>query len=241
MDKLYISDGCGEATATLTVEDFMRAKQMLIDNQVGLDYRYEAIKKMKEDLGAYINPRSLGTLPDSNKKENTMFRNSTDSCFDIPAPAYQYSNKCVAKSTQANIDLQVNMPPAQDPTEKARNRLLERAGEASYSKRMEMRKTFNLDDDAAPTTLKDFFARIKDGKFIIPTDEKELSRERWNTDAVVDEIEWRDPARLEDQDGFDAAMKLLNTAYNDVSDEIIVKTPEAGLESLRAFQAKTFH
>lgn len=171
-----------------------------------------------------------------------MFRNSTDSCFDIPAPAYQYSNKCVAKSTQANIDLQVNMPPAQDPTEKARNRLLERAGQASYEKRDDLRKAFNLIPDNTPETLKDFIQRIKDGKFVTDLTEKEQAeRTFWCTERMLEEIEWRDPARKEDQPGFDAANELLTNALNDVSDEIIVKTPEQGLESLRAFQAKTFH
>lgn len=159
-------------------------------------------------------------------------------CFNIPAPSY---NKCVAKSTQANIDLQVNMPAAKNPEDTARSRLLSRAQDASYEKRMELRKVFNLDDDANPTTLKDFFARIKDGKYIITSDEKELTRERWNLDNVVEEITWRDPTRIEDEDGFEAASDLMNKALNDVSDEIIVKTPAEGLESLRAFQAKTFH
>jgi hypothetical protein len=166
-----------------------------------------------------------------------MFRDQD--CFNIPAPSYL--NKCTAKSTQANIDLQVNMPVAKDPSETARNRLLERAGEASYQKRNDLRKAFNLDDDANPTTLKDFFARIKDGKYTITSDEKELNRERWSLDSVVEEITWRDPTRIEDEDGYEAASELLRNALNDVSDEIIVKTPEAGLESLRAFQAKTFH
>jgi hypothetical protein len=182
----------------------------------------------------------LGTLPDSNKKENTMFRNQD--CFDIPAPSPYAYGKNTVKSTQANIDLQVNMPQTQDPTDKARNRLLERAGQASYEKRDEMRKAFNLIPDAEPETLKDFIQRIKDGKFVTDLTEKEQAeRTFWNTERMLEEIEWRDPARVEDQEGFDAANVLLTKALNDVSDEIIVKTPEQGLEALRAFQAKTFH
>lgn len=161
-----------------------------------------------------------------------MYRNS----FDIPCPSYP-----TVKSNQANIDLSVNMPPATNPEERMRNHLLERAGTASYEKREEMRQAFGLIDDDEPVTLKDFFTRIKDGKYVIPTDEKELNREFWDTGRLLEEITWRDPARKEDEAGFNAANDLLTKALNDVSDEIIVKAPDQGLESLRAFQVKTFH
>lgn len=215
-------------TCKLTVEDFKKCQQKLLEN----DTYYRNV------LQCFVNPHSLGTLPDSNKKENTMFRDQYD--FDIPAPTPY--GKTSVKTAQANIDLQVNMPPAKDPSETARNRLLERAGQASYEKRDEMRKAFNLIDDREPETLKDFIQRIKDGKFVTDLTEKEMAeRTFWDLDRMFEEITWRDPARPADEAGFEAANVLLTNALNDVSDEIIVKTPEAGLEALRAFQAKTFH
>jgi hypothetical protein len=197
------------------------------------------IKDFKMDDYCGVTPMLLGTLPETQTKEIDMFRDQYNNTFDIPTPTY---NKCVAKSTQANIDLQVNMPQAQDPTDKARNRLLDRANMASYEKRDELRKAFNLIPDDEPVTIKDFVQRVKDGKFVTDLTEKEQAeRKFYCLDRMLEEIEWRDPARVEDQEGFDAANVLLTKALNDVSDEIIVKTPEAGLESLRAFQAKTFH
>jgi hypothetical protein len=182
----------------------------------------------------------LGTLPDSNKKENTMFRNQD--CFDIPAPSPYAYGKNTVKSTQANIDLQVNMPPAQDPALKGKDHLLRRAAEAQNTKYNDLRKAFHLDDDAEPATVKDFIQRIRDGKFVIDLTEKEQAeRTFWSTERLIEEFQWRDPSVPADEEGFEKATAALRQSLNDVSDEIIVKTPEAGLEALRAFQAKTFH
>jgi hypothetical protein len=169
-----------------------------------------------------------------------MFRtNGMQDCFDIPTPSY---NKCVAKSTQANIDLQVNMPQAQDPALKGKDHLLKRAAEAQNTKYNDLRKAFHLDDAAEPATVKDFIQRIRDGKFVIDLTEKEQAeRTFWSTERLIEEFQWRDPAVPADEEGFEKATAALRQSLNDVSDEIIVKTPEAGLEALRAFQAKTFH
>jgi hypothetical protein len=169
----------------------------------------------------------LGTLQELKTKENNMYQ-------DI------YARK--ASATTAATNVQVNMPAPPRPQEdKAREHLLDRAHSAQYQKRENARKAFGLEDDAAPKSLKDFLARIKDGKYVVDTDEKGMERERWDTRDVLEDIRWRDPSQKEDEAGFEAARKLIQQAYNDVSDEIIVKTPEAGLEALRAFQAKTFN
>lgn len=164
-----------------------------------------------------------------------MFR---DQCFDIPAPTSQWK----AKSTSANIDLQVNMPPAQDPALRSKDHLLIRASEAQNTKYNDLRKAFHLDADAEPETIKDFIERIRDGKFVLDLTEKEQAeRTFWNVERLIEEFEWRDPAVPADEAGFEKANEALRQSLNDVSDEIIVKTPDQGLESLRAFQAKTFH
>lgn len=214
--------------------------QSIEDNRVGLAYRLKALDQMREDLiNTAVNPPILlGTLPDSNKKENTMFR-MQDDCFDIPAPSFK--SKTTATSV-GPISMALNMPPQQDPTQKGKDHLLQRAAQAQNTKWNELRKAYNLVPDEEPETFKDFIDRIKDGKITIDLTEKEQAeRKFYSAERILEEIVWQDPARKPDVDGFEKANESLRQAYNDISDEIIVKTPEAGLEALRAFQAKTFH
>ena len=162
--------------------------------------------------------RSLGTLQPKNKEKN-MYRTAE----------------------QVNANIAITAPAPVNPEAQARDHLIRRANNASDDKQAKMRQTFGLDDDQEPETLKDFFQRIKDGKYVIPTDETALNRRHWSTSRILEEIRWRDPAVKEDEAGYQAARDKMFAALQDTKDEIIVKTPAEGLESLRAFQAKTFN
>lgn len=165
----------------------------------------------------------------------------TQDCFDIAPNPGNYKSKTVATSV-GPISMALNMPPQQDPAAKGKEHLLSRAHSESWNKRRALRKAFHLDPDSEPETLKDFIQRIKDGKFETDLTEKEQAeRTFYSLERMFEEIEWRDPAVPADEAGFNAAEATMDKAYEDVRDDIVVKEPEAGLEALRAFQAKTFH
>lgn len=167
---------------------------------------------------------NLGTLP-TTTKEN---------------PMYGQAKMNTTATNIGPISMNVDATPI-NPEDKARDHLLNRVERAAAEKKEPLLRAFGLQDDDSPRSLKDFFARINAGKYIIPTDEKALTREYWGLSDVVDEIRWRDPAVKEDQAGFDAAVKAVRKAQNDAADEIIVKTPVEGLQVFRDFQAKTFN
>jgi hypothetical protein len=234
----------------LSIEDFKSAKEALLKANVPeahfvvcapIPYEDQhGIKELRQKQIDIVSGKnySLGTLPDSNKKENTMFH--TQDCFDIPAPS-SYKSKTLATSV-GPISMALNMPPQQDPTQKGKEHLIRRADQAMNDKEFALRQAYNLIEDDTPDTLKDFIQRIKDGKFITELTEKEQAeRKFWSTERMLEEILWQDPARKPDEAGFNAASKTLRQSYLDTADEIIVKAPEAGLEALRAFQAKTFN
>lgn len=108
-----------------------------------------------------------------------------------------------------------------------------RAYDTRYAKDRELERKFGLMDDLPPTTVKEVRERLLAGKWTL----------RGKDDARVygeAPIRWRDPAIQEDRAGFDAAKKLLDKAFTDVKDAIMIKDAEAGLAAVKAFETATF-
>jgi hypothetical protein len=179
---------------------------------------------LKEDYSPN-KPIMLGTLQPQ-QKENTM-----------------YGQTKTIPSNIGPINMAVNIPKAPQTSEdRSKDHLLQRVETARYEKLNALRKAYGTINDDEPNTMKDFFDRIAAGKYILDlTPEQQANRSFWNTRDIVDYITWRDPAVKQDHEGLKAASGALQKAVNDVSDEIIVKTPAEGLQSLRDFQAKTFN
>lgn len=110
---------------------------------------------------------------------------------------------------------------------------------ANGNQDLKLRQHFGLEDDNRPATAKEFVQRIKDGKFTLRDEDSE---DCYYTDAdFAYNIRWRDPSVKEDKDGYTAAKKNMEAAYNAAKDQIYISSPEAGLKALQEFESATFH
>lgn len=117
-------------------------------------------------------------------------------------------------------------------------------------KMVEVSKHFHMQDDERPTTMKDFLARIKDGKFTV---RKEIMEEADLDDDEDDDyrqfdayhptshIRWRDPKKPADKKGHKAAMEKITLAAQKTEREIMVLEMDKALKALETFESQTFH
>lgn len=116
-------------------------------------------------------------------------------------------------------------------------------GERSYSiyhsKRIDMKRQFGLLDDEAPKNAKEFLDRIASGKYVIPADKMDKP----NYGEYTRFIEWRDPAKVKDQAGYDAAEKKLEAIKTKAEDTITLFTsdPAKQLAALQEFESATIN
>lgn len=110
--------------------------------------------------------------------------------------------------------------------------LRERAYEIWHAKHAVLETKFNICDDAPPATVKDFVQRIKDGKWTTDS-EKDLTRKSWQP---TNYILWRDPARVADTEGYDAAKVVLGNQFQAIKDTIVIKTPAEALSEMRTWE-----
>lgn len=123
-----------------------------------------------------------------------------------------------------------------------KNYLFDRLASAEKTKLNELRETFHLDDDKAPTTPKEFIERIQAGKIVLPKDADEPGRySYYSVRDFAEIINWRDPAVVKDQAGFDVAKAKLTTARREAEDVIMLQDAAAGLKAFQGFQSATFH
>lgn len=107
-----------------------------------------------------------------------------------------------------------------------------------FDKFAELEKKFNIATPDSPKSAKEAIELIKAGKFTIKTnqDGEENDYESWYRRLV-----WRAPDQKPDQDGFKAAAKKLDKAYQDGKDTIIISDLAKGLKALHEFESATFH
>lgn len=121
-------------------------------------------------------------------------------------------------------------------TQQTKNHLISRLGEFANEKESVLRKAYGLQDDERPKTPREFLDRVTQGKFVI-------SDENMNKNIYYfeDAVRWRDPSVKKDEAGFKLAATKVEDARTDSLDEIMVKTPEQGLDILKAFKATAFN
>lgn len=116
-------------------------------------------------------------------------------------------------------------------------------GDRAYTvyreKLTEMKKPFGLVNDEQPRTLKEFLARITEGKFAY--DKDDFEKRQYGPEALLYLIEWRDPAVKKDKEGYDAAVAKMLKELTKVRDVIVVKNAVDGLAAVEAFESATFH
>ena len=100
----------------------------------------------------------------------------------------------------------------------------------------------------APKSPKEYVEMIKAGKFIFG--KAYLNEDgSWRDDSdhpyfyesISRFIHWEDPALKPDQAGYDAAEKLMDSAWKDAQRTIRIGTPTEGRKALEEFEAKSFH
>lgn len=114
--------------------------------------------------------------------------------------------------------------------------LRDRLENVHSEKRDELRHQFGLCDDDPPCSFEDAYKRITEGKFIIADDKR--SKLSYNP---LNFVQWRDPSVKKDTEGFEAAEVQAETAFTQVSDAIMVKTPQEALTALEEYENATFH
>lgn len=96
-------------------------------------------------------------------------------------------------------------------------------------------KKFGLTDEMPPKDPFELVKRIQDGQFVLPV--KDEGQEWYGNPTHY--IRWRDPAKVEDKEGFKAFRVLLDKQNTLVKDAIFVKEPSEALEALQAWEAET--
>lgn len=104
-----------------------------------------------------------------------------------------------------------------------------------YRKSEEAQIFFGLENDKSPKTAKELVARITSGMYVLPSEDKD--GETNYTPYVVERIQWRDPAKVKNEDGYKAFKKTLEAAKRDAERAIVIKTPDEGLAAVVAFEA----
>lgn len=160
------------------------------------------------------------------------FPNVSKSKTDILLQKFEVLN-------QAVLNVQNNKEVKMDHTTAQREHLRSRARSIKNEKSVELRKHFHLYDDASPKTLEELLERLNSGKYVWDK-ERYKDRQFYGVEEVAARIQWRDPSKPADEKGFNAAAEVLEKAYTELKDTLMIVDPKEGLEALRAFEAKSF-
>lgn len=157
---------------------------------------------------------------------------STSPCY----PSAPVKSAPVQKRAKKMYDCDYDCGGELTETQQTKNHLINRLENVAGERSVELHKAYGLKDDDRPKTPREFLDRITGGKFVI-------SEENMNKKIYYfeDAVRWRDPAVKRDEEGFELASKKLRDAQTDATDEIMVKTPEQGLEILKTFKTATFN
>ena len=129
-----------------------------------------------------------------------------------------------------NTNYAVACCPTQTEQKQEKMYMVDRMEMIRDEKVQDLRRRFGLEDDEAPRTAEDFLKRIEDKQF------KLRDKTSWMT-TFWDRVQWRDPAKEVDQDGFNAAYEELMETFANTMDEVVVLPEVDGLAALNEFKA----
>lgn len=204
------------------------------------DLNIHQLKVMQRLLTKYIDIAQGYDGGKHIKKENM---NTSNCCVPTISNDYRPTNSPVNVMWQelavfaAYPQMVVNKKEEEMNTETQdqRNYLSRQLSSVAYAKDVETMKSFGLTDDPTPRKGSELLDRIKSGKYIL-RDEKSVRY----AESALDYFEWRDPAVVKDQDGFDAAAKVMQKSRIDAERTIQIAAPADGLAALKAFEAMSF-
>ena len=157
-----------------------------------------------------------------------------------PAAIPSFFGRPVQKQEEENLMNYASASISTPATEAQDQRkyLERRLGEVYNDRREGLEAKFGLTDDNSPVGPTELAERIAAGKFIIRgTGDDAKNAERYRYWSAYDLIQWRDPAKKADQDGFDAARKDLKAKRQAALDTIKIDDPKAGLDAIKALEA----
>lgn len=108
-------------------------------------------------------------------------------------------------------------------------------------KEVEVAKTFHMHSGNGISSWGDLRKAVKEGWVFIPAEYDGKNDSDTLYDPAQFLLQVQHPDKRPDRKGYDAAVKAIGKAANDVQDQIVVFGPEKGLEALNAFKAQTFH
>ena len=118
-------------------------------------------------------------------------------------------------------------------TQDQRKYLERRLQEVYSDKRDGLEATFGLIDDEPPSGATELKERLEKGAYTFRTGEQ-FRYWHW-----TDLIQWRDPAKKQDHDGFKAALEELKALKQKSLDTIKIEDPKTGLDAVKALEAWT--
>lgn len=211
-----------EAFADLDIHQ-LKVMQRMLTKYIDIAQGYDGGKQVKKDtIKMFDCP-----LPITSNFISNEYRPINSTAFQMQELVAMYIPTCqsaVKKEEEMNTE-----------TQDQRHYLARQLQSVGYAKDIEMMKSFGLTDDPYPRKGSELLDRIKAGKYIL-RDEKSV---KW-AESALDYFEWRDPAIVKDQDGFDEAHKVMQKSKLDTDRTIQIAAPADGLAALKAFEAMSF-
>lgn len=149
--------------------------------------------------------------------------------FDCEIDIEEYPTACSPFKTGKSTTKE-----EKSPMNETRTYLRNRLNEVFSDGRAILAKNFNLIEDDTPQSAEAFVKRIQDGKFQLPTQDKDTGLTAYGTGPYG--IIFRDPANVADPTGFEAALKLLKTQRTEALDTVNVLGEVDALAALKSFQ-----
>lgn len=182
-----------------------------------------------------IIPVDVTSLPGGHS--HSLANSDTQEEKKEPQMAYDHYNGMRAGMV-ANAAAVIQTEPSEES--KQRDRLSRAVRTAYFEIERKLRKSFNMDSDSAPSTLKELFARIKEGKFKYQVDCHSKERDDAYPGYIYDwPIDWVDPSKVKDTDGYDAAYKRLTERYTEVDLDIAILPIADALALVKTFKTWT--
>lgn len=99
----------------------------------------------------------------------------------------------------------------------------------------EAHKAFHM-EPVGPLTISEMIEWVKTDNF-----EMKKEYEKYGVWDFFHLVKWVDKVNKPDEEGYTKAKDAIDKAYKDAERVIKIKTPEAGLDALTAFETATFH
>lgn len=151
-------------------------------------------------------------------------------CTEVPAKAAWPCNK-KDENPMTNAYSSATIVTADSIEKDQRRALATTAYDAMVVKKTALKRQFGLLNDDAPDTITDLLKRIADGKFSVP--EKYQDSGIYN---FFNFVEWRDPAVVQDRDGYKAARAELISEFEKLKLRLAIIPVADALVAVESFR-----